>query len=98
MARPKGSKNKPKEEVVPETVNENFKSQPAEVINANVREEKEEREEVLKAEAPNVEPLGPGQKYFEAPDGTMLIGEATANQIWYRNGNGGKGMWVNPKR
>lgn len=98
MGRPKGSKNKKQEEVVTETVTENFQSQPVEVINADVREEKEEREEVLKAAAPTVEPLGPGQKYFEAPDGTMLIGEATANQIWYRNGNGGKGMWVNPRR
>lgn len=42
--------------------------------------------------------LGPGQKYFEAPDGTVLIGEEDKQQLWYRNGNNGKGCWINPKR
>lgn len=48
--------------------------------------------------APVLEPLGSGQKYFEAPDGTIMIGEADKDRLWYRKGNGGKGMWINPRR
>lgn len=47
---------------------------------------------------PVVEPLGAGQAYFEAPDGTLITGEANKDQIWYRAGNGGRGMWINRKR
>jgi len=47
---------------------------------------------------PKLEPLGPGQAYFEAPDGTILIGEDTKNEMWYRGLNGGKGGWINRKR
>lgn len=50
------------------------------------------------ASAVKLEPLGPGQQYFEAPDGTVLIGEATNTHMWYRKGNNGKGQWINPKR
>lgn len=49
-------------------------------------------------EAKKLEPLGPGQAYFEAPDGTVIIGEETADRLWYRQGNGGKGMYINKKR
>jgi len=45
-----------------------------------------------------VEVLGPGQMYFEAPDGTLVVGEVGKQQLWYRKGNNGKGMWINPKR
>lgn len=41
-----------------------------------------------------LEPLGDGQRYFEAPDGTVLIGDANKDRIWYRPGN----CWINPKR
>ena len=60
----------------------------------------EKREETAKAVQvkPKLEPLGPGQKYFEAPDGTILIGEADMPHLWYRAGNEGKGMFINPKR
>jgi len=47
---------------------------------------------------PVLEPLHPGQKYFEAPDGTIIIGESDRDRVWYRQGNGGKGCWINPKR
>lgn len=47
---------------------------------------------------PKYEPLGPGQKYFEAPTGEVLIGDATADRMWFRAGNNGKGLWINPKR
>lgn len=49
-------------------------------------------------EKPKLEPLGPGQKYFEAADGEILIGEADKSQLWYRKGNGGNGCWINPRR
>jgi hypothetical protein len=42
--------------------------------------------------------LQPGEKYFEAPDGTLLVGEADKQQLWYRKLNDGKGGWINPKR
>lgn len=42
--------------------------------------------------------LPPTQRYFEAPDGTLIIGEADKQQIWYRGMNNGKGGWINPRR
>lgn len=56
---------------------------------------------VLKKAEPAKEklaPLPPGQKYFEAPDGTHIIGEEEKQQLWYRKMNNGKGGWINPKR
>lgn len=69
-------------------------------MHKRVKEQKvEPTPELVKAPAPSapkpkVEPLGDGQKYFEAPNGELLIGEATADRLWYRAGN----MWINPKR
>ena len=60
---------------------------------AEEKKEKEKENVVLKKEA-KLEPLAPGQQYFEAPDGTVLIGESTAQRLWYRKGN----TWINPKR
>ena len=92
MGRPVGSKNKSKEEVeVVETVVE---VKEAVVVN---EEKKEEPAKAVQVK-PKLEPLGPGQKYFEAPDGTILIGEADMPHLWYRAGNEGKGMYINPKR
>lgn len=45
-----------------------------------------------------LDPLGPGQAYFEAPDGTVIIGEDTKDQVWYRALRNGKGGWINRKR
>ena len=42
--------------------------------------------------------LEPGQKFFEAPDGTIIVGEADRSHVFYRQGNNGEGMWINPKR
>lgn len=89
MGRPKGSKNKV--ESVHET---DIKGEMIE----NEERKEEKREEVLNKEAPKLEPLGPGQAYFEAPDGTIVIGEDTRNEIWHRAGNNGKGCWINRKR
>lgn len=92
MGRPVGSKNKSKESVeVVETVVE---VKEAVVVN---EEKKEEPAKAVQVK-PKLEPLGPGQKYFEAPDGTILIGEADMPHLWYRAGNEGKGMYINPKR
>lgn len=89
MGRPAGSKNKPKEVV--DTVVE---------VKAEVITNEEKKEEPAKTVQvkPKLEPLGPGQRYFEAPDGTVLIGEDTNPHMWYRAGNNGNGMWINPKR
>ena len=101
MGRPKGSRNKATEveeehgvcEVV--VIPEVSEQKEIEVIS-----HEEERKETAKAVVlkPKLEPLGPGQKYFESPDGTILIGEADMPHMWYRAGNEGKGMFINPKR
>lgn len=100
MGRPKGSRNKATEVeeehgicevvVIPEVTEQKEKG-------AN---HEEERKEAAKAVVlkPKLEPLGPGQKYFEAPSGEILIGEEDATHMWWRAGNGGKGMFINPKR
>jgi hypothetical protein len=92
MGRPVGSKNKSKESV--EVVGPVIETKEAVVVN---EEKKEEPAKAVQVK-PKLEPLGPGQKYFEAPDGTILIGEADMPHLRYRAGNGGKGMFINPKR
>lgn len=92
MGRPVGSKNKSKE--VAEVVEPVIETKEAVVVN---EEKKEEPAKALQVKQ-KLEPLGPGQKYFESPDGTILIGEADSPHLWYRAGNGGKGMFINPKR
>ena len=71
-----------------------------EVIKNAGRKNEEERKETAQAvlTKPKLEPLGPGQKYFEAPTGEILIGEADMPHLWFRAGNEGKGMFINPKR
>ena len=95
MGRPLGSKNKStevvKDAVVPEITEQKEKG-------SSHEEERKERTEKALLVKPKLEPLGPGQKYFEAPDGTILIGEADMPHLWYRAGNEGKGMYINPKR
>lgn len=92
MGRPVGSKNKSKEAV--EVVEPVVEVKEAVVVN---EEKKEEPAKAVQVK-PKLEPLGPGQKYFEAPDGTILIGEADMPHLWYRAGNEGKGLWINPRR
>jgi len=82
------------------------KARPAKEVEETLIEEheievkpKEKVNEAKKEEKKGVlEPLQPGQKYFEAPDGTVIIGEADKQQVWYRAGNEGKGCYINPKR
>jgi hypothetical protein len=59
---------------------------------AEVKEAKSEAKEKKKERV--LEPLQPGFKYFEAPDGTIIVGEADKQQVFYRAGN----CWINPKR
>jgi len=44
------------------------------------------------------QPLGPDQKFFESPEGYVMVGEAEKDHIWCRHANGGKGAWINPRR
>src|SRR4051812_34481302 len=48
-----------------------------------------------KQELPKLDALAIGQAYFCAPDGYVIIGDDTKNDIWYRAGNNGKGMFIN---
>lgn len=79
---PKGIPNKKIEEPVKKEI---VKEAPIETKKA------EEKKPVLDV-------LQPGQKYFEAPDGEIIIGEESKSQIWHRKLNNGRGGWVNPKR
>ena len=92
MGRPAGSKNKPKE--VDKVVEPAIETKEAVVVNEEKKEEPAKAVQVKQ----KLEPLGPGQKYFEAPSGEILIGEEGASHMWWRAGNGGKGMFINPKR
>lgn len=42
--------------------------------------------------------LLPSQKFFESPEGYIVIGEADKGSIWCRQANRGKGMEINPRR
>jgi len=44
------------------------------------------------------QPLQPGQRLFESPEGEIIIGEDSQTQIWSRTMNNGKGGWANPRR
>ena len=44
------------------------------------------------------QPLPAGSKFFEAPDGYIIVGDAKRDYVHYRYGNDGKGMLINPKR
>lgn len=72
------------------------------VINAKETEKEIEKvvlkKEVVETPNPVVEKLPVGQKYFEAPDGTLIVGDADKQQVWYRKLNNGQGGWINPKR
>jgi hypothetical protein len=95
MGRPLGSKNKSTEVVKDAVVTEITEQKEK---GSSHEEERKERTEKALLVKPKLEPLGPGQKYFEAPSGEILIGEEDATHIWWRAGNGGKGMFINPKR
>lgn len=43
-------------------------------------------------------PPPPGQKFFEAPDGFVILAEDTKTHVLYRAGNDGQGMIINPMR
>ena len=95
MGRPLGSKNKSTEVVKDAVVTEITEQKEK---GSSHEEERKERTEKTLLVKPKLEPLGPGQKYFEAPSGEILIGEEDATHMWWRAGNGGKGMFINPKR
>jgi hypothetical protein len=89
---PRGIPNKLKEEKT-QTATNNYVPVPPVIAKEQPIEAKEKAQT-----KPVLEPLQPGQKYFEAPDGDIIIGEDTKSQIWHRKLNGGRGGWVNPKR
>lgn len=103
MGRPKGSRNKSTEVVGNDAISQVSEQKESEVVSHEEERKEGTKETLLTEPAPNysvpmLDPLGPGQKYFEAPSGEILIGEADATHMWWRAGNGGKGMWINPKR
>lgn len=105
MGRPRGSKNKSKEEpevsVAPKAV-ENFVSQKVEVISDANGKKEEKREEVLKSEGfhynestkGNLLVLTVGQAWFRDNDGRLYIGQDSRNEIFVERIN----CWVNRLR
>lgn len=43
-------------------------------------------------------PLPEGMAFFEAPDGYIIVAEESRDNVFYRAGNGGDGMWINKRR
>jgi hypothetical protein len=72
--------------------------QPKPEVIQDVKKEEKKEIPVLSPVKEALEPLQPGQKYFEAPTGEIVIGEADKQQIFFRKLNNGKGGWINPKR
>jgi hypothetical protein len=105
MGRPKGSRNKSVNEVVETLESSAVENQKKEVV-THEEERQETPQAVLTADQKRIadsrkalkHPLDPGQKFFEAPDGTIMVGEANKNHMWWRAGNGGHGMHINPRR
>ena len=73
-------------------VEEPVKPEPVEV------EESDDVSAVVESKKQEPGPCNSDQQYFEAPDGTIIVGEKSATRIWYRAGNDGEGMWIRPKR
>lgn len=42
--------------------------------------------------------LPPEQQFFEAPDGMIIVGDSDRPHVFYRQGNGGEGCFINPMR
>jgi len=72
------------------------KEDPDERLNRLRQKEFKKKEPVIASEVPSYDPLY--QKLFEAPDGTLIIGDKGADRIWYRTDNKGGGMFINPRR
>lgn len=43
-------------------------------------------------------PLPAGQQFFESPEGYIILAEEGKPHVFCRQANGGKGMWINPRR
>ena len=68
-------------------------------INETIKEKQNEKEkEKIEKNGIGILNINPGEKLFEAPDGTIIPGEKTKDRLWYRQMNDGKGGWINPKR
>lgn len=43
-------------------------------------------------------PLSAGTKFFESPEGYIVVGDADKPHVWCRQANHGKGCFINPRR
>ena len=105
MGRPRGSKNKMPSDIVDASESVVVETKEKEDV-PHEEERKETPQTVLTEDQKRIadsrkaleHPLDPGQKFFEAPDGTIMVGESDNNHMWWRAGNGGQGMFINPRR
>lgn len=57
-----------------------------------------EQKRILDSREALKHPLAKGQKFFESPEGYIVVGEDSANDVWCRQANNGKGCKINPRR
>lgn len=100
---PRGRKKK---EVAANVNAETLSEATTEILDSGVpKTETETPEEVTKSESvakgktredfiKEAGPLGEGQAYFEAPDGTVIVGEGAKTRLFYRAG----GLWIRRMR
>ena len=106
MGRPKGSKNGVKKDepiVTPPVEIQEEAQAPKEKPRRVTPEEMKAMEAKAhlrdKPTTQELPPLSSDQKYFEAPDGVVIVGEKGATRVWYRNLHGnGRGGWILEKR
>lgn len=62
------------------------------------RPEASEANRIAESRKALLQPLAADQRFFESPEGEIIVGEADKTHIWSRHMNNGKGGWVNPRR
>lgn len=57
-----------------------------------------EAERIAESRQALLQPAPIGTKFFESPEGYVMVGEADKSHIWCKQANGGQGGWINPRR
>lgn len=57
-----------------------------------------EQRDILNSRESLKHPLADGQGFFESPEGYIIVAQADRDRVWCQKSNGGKGLWINPKR
>jgi hypothetical protein len=71
---------------------------PTPAVAEKVRAPLTEAEKIAESRESLKQVLPSGQKFFESPEGFIVIGEADRTSVWCRAANHGKGLEINPRR